>query len=136
MADAARVAGVRILRHQEVRSVSRLDTDEWQLTTAKGDIVCEELVNAAGLHAREVSALVGHKLPAVPMERQYLVTDELPDIDKLDNELPVLRDVSAPLYARQEGRSLLLGLYDREPVFWSVEGTPAGFDQELLQPDL
>ena len=80
--------------------------------------------------------MVGHHVPVVPMERQYLVTENVPGIRDLKQELPILRDISAPLYMRQEQQSLLLGLFDKEPVFWAADGTPPGFEQELLVPDL
>ena len=136
LADSARQGGAKVLRHQRVIAIDRNANGEWRLKTPITEIIAEQVVNAAGLHAREVSALVGHPLPAVPMERQYLVTEPVPGIDDRERELPVLRDVSAPLYARQERLGLLLGLYDQEPVFWAVDGTPDAFDQELLQPDL
>ena len=136
LADSARKAGAKILRHQCVTSIQASANSEWQLETQGINIVAEHVINSAGLHSREVSQLLDHRLPVVPMERQYLVTEPLSGIEDLEQELPVLRDVSAPLYARQEQLSLLLGLYDREPVFWAIEGTPPSFDQELLQPDL
>ena len=135
-ADQARAGGARILRHRRVTGLERRASGDWKLDTGEEDIVAEHIVNAAGLHAREVSRMVGHVLPAVPLERQYLVTDSLPGIGELSRELPILRDASVPLYARQEGDAMLLGLPDREPVFWAIEETPPDFDQELLPPDL
>ena len=72
---------------------------------------------------------------ALPTELQDRVLSYL-HLDQLIGELPVLRDASAPLYARQEGQAMLLGLYDKAPVFWSVNGTPSSFDQELLPADM
>ena len=136
LADSAREMGAKVFRHRPVTGIERTTSGAWKLSTPQGPIVAEQVVNAAGLHAREVSNLVGHQVPVVPMERQYLVTEPLPDIGDLKRELPVLRDASAPLYARQEGQAMLLGLYDNEPVFWAVDGTPHDFDQTLLSPDL
>ena len=136
LANAARERGARVLRRTRVRGIERHRDSHWNLLTDDGSIMAKHVVNAAGLHAREVSQMLGHQLPVVPMERQYLITEPLPDLDQLTGELPVLRDASAPLYARQEGPAMLLGLYDKTPVFWSVNGTPSSFDQELLPPDL
>lgn len=134
-ASVARERGVQINRHEEVRAIERHEP-YWHIVTDKQTYQCVHLVNAAGLHAREVSSLVGHVLPAVPMERQYLVTEPLAEIEQMADEMPVLRDASAPMYARQEGQSVLLGLYDAEPVFWALDGTPRDFDQTLLQANL
>ena len=111
LADNARQLGASVFRHQRVTRVARNPKGTWTIGTDKHDISAEHVVNAAGLHAREVSKMFGHVLPVVPMERQYLITETLPEIDDLSAELPVLRDASAPLYARQEGRAMLVGLY-------------------------
>lgn len=136
LAEEAVELGAKLHRRQPVTAIERQADGRWLVHTPQRAVVASQLVNAAGLHAREISKLVGRGVPVVPMERQYLLTDTLPDIEDVEAELPVLRDASAPLYARQEGGSLLLGLYDNEPVFWSVDSTPASFDQELLPPDL
>jgi dimethylglycine dehydrogenase len=135
LARQARAKGAEIYRHTRVTGLKRAN-GHWRVETEKGTITSEIVVNAAGLWAREVSAMVGHHVPVVPMERQYLVTETVPGIRDLKQELPILRDISAPLYMRQEQQSLLLGLFDKEPVFWSADGTPPGFEQELLVPDL
>jgi dimethylglycine dehydrogenase len=136
LADAARERGARIIRHTPVVAIAETSDGGWSVRTETVEIHTEHVVNAAGLHGREVSAMVGHQLAAVPMERQYIVTEDVPGIEDNANELPVLRDSSGPLYIRQERASLLLGLYDDEPVFWAIEGTPQEFTQELLTPDL
>ena len=136
LADAARGAGVEILRHTPVVAIEQSVGGDWCVRAETLEVRAKHVVNAAGLHAREVSALVGHRIPAVPMERQYIVTDAVPGIETHTRQLPVLRDASAPFYIRQEQRSLLLGLYDQEPVFWALDGTPPDFNQELLTSDL
>lgn len=136
LADAARERGAKIVRHRRVKGIERHRDSHWNLHTDDENIIAKHVVNAAGLHAREVAQMLGHPLPVVPMERQYLITEPLPDLARLPDELPVLRDASAPLYARQEGSAMLLGLYDKAPVFWAVDETPTEFDQALLPADL
>ena len=60
----------------------------WDVVTEKGTIHAEFIVNAAGLWGREVGALAGVNLPLVPVEHHYLVTDNMPEIENLDFELP------------------------------------------------
>lgn len=135
LARQARANGAEVYRHTRVTGMSR-ENGNWRVETDKGVITCEIVVNSAGLWGREVAAMVGYRPPMVPMERQYLVTEPVPGLKDLGHELPILRDITAPLYIRQERESLLLGLFDKEPVFWAADETPAGFEQELLVPDL
>jgi dimethylglycine dehydrogenase len=135
LARQARENGAEVYRHTRVVATTRAN-GHWRVETEKGPITCEIVVNSAGLWGREVAAMVGYHPPMVPMERQYLVTEPVEGLKALGRELPILRDIAAPLYMRQERESLLLGLFDKEPVFWAAEGTPDGFEQELLVPDL
>ncbi|MBT6118180.1 MAG: GcvT family protein, partial [Rhodospirillaceae bacterium] len=136
LAAEARAMGTEIRRHTRVIGLNPRLGGGWTVETEKGAIEAGQVINAAGLHAREVAALAGHALPVVPMERQYLVTEDVPGIEDLPHELPVLRDTAAPLYIRQEQRGLLLGLFDDAPVFWAPDGTPEDFDTDLLPNDL
>jgi dimethylglycine dehydrogenase len=53
LAKGARDLGARIERFCPVTAVRR-DGDDWIVSTPKGDIRCEKVVNAAGYYAREV----------------------------------------------------------------------------------
>jgi len=136
LAEEARALGAEIRRHSRVTGLKRRAGGGWIVETENGEIEAGQVINSAGLHGREVAAMAGHALPVVPMERQYLVTEPVEGIENLAQELPVLRDLSAPLYIRQEQRGLLLGLFDNAPVFWAVDGTPDEFDTDLLPNDL
>jgi len=80
LADAARKNGAAIYRKTEVRAIERLASGEWRVKTDKGDIVCETVVTATGNHAQRTAAMVGLQIPAIPVEHQYIVTDEIPAI--------------------------------------------------------
>ena len=136
LAAASRKNGATVLRHKPVLAIERYQNGYWRLISNDDSITAKHVVNAAGLHSREIAEMFGHKIPVVPMERQYLITEPLPELAQLPHELPVLRDAAAPLYIRQEGSAMLLGLYDSKPVFWAIEGTPPDFDQELLPANL
>ena len=135
-AQGARAAGAEIYRHTKVEGLKQKRSGEWQVITDKGTIRTEVVVNATGMWASEVGAMVGAVLPIVPMEHQYLVTDDIPELDDLAVELPVMRDPTGQFPVRQEGRGLLFGTYEDEAPFWSVDGIPPDFNQDLLPGDL
>jgi dimethylglycine dehydrogenase len=135
-AQSARKAGAEIYRYSPVTSVRRLPSGEWNVETPDGSVRCEYVVNAGGLWAREVGRLMGYELPIVPMEHQYIVTNDVPALSALEREIPAAVDFDGAAYLRQEGYGLLLGTYEHDCRHWATSGTPPDFGQELLPPDL
>ena len=133
-AKAARLQGAEIyLRNRVIELKPRAD-GSWDVVTEQGTIVAEYVVNAAGLWAREVGEMAGVVLPAHPMEHQYLVTDDIPQVYEHETELPHVIDPGGENYLRQEGRGLVIGFYEQACDPWAVDGTAWDFGHELL-PD-
>ena len=135
-AKAARDAGAEIYRQTPVTAIRRLPGGEWELRTPAGVLRAEYIVNAAGLWTREVGRLIGANLPVVPMEHQYLVTNEIAELAALGREIPAAVDFDGAVYLRQEGKGLLVGTYEQDCRHWAVNGTPLDFGIELLPPDI
>ena len=133
-AKAARMGGAEIVTQCMVTE-TKPTPDGWEVVTDKGAIRCEHLVNAAGLWAREVGAMAGVYLPLHPMEHQYLVTEDVPEIVAMEGEHPHVMDPGGESYLRQEGRGLCIGFYEQNCRPWAVDGTPWSFGQELLEDD-
>ena len=137
-AKAARMAGAVIETHCHVHKTNQRPDGTWDVVTAKGTIHAEHLVNAAGLWAREVAAMAGIYLPLHPMEHQYIVTDDVPEISAIidaGGEHPHVMDPAGESYLRQEGRGLCIGFYEQPCRPWAVDGTPWDFGHELLPDD-
>lgn len=133
-AKGARDRGTEIHRYCPVVETNLRQDGSWDVVTAKGTIRAERVINAAGLWAREVAAMAGVKLPLMPVEHHYLVTEALPEVEALGFELPLITDADAEYYMRQEGKGLLLGVYEDPCTHWAEAGTPPDFSHELL-PD-
>jgi dimethylglycine dehydrogenase len=106
LATGARQLGVRIIRRCRATDVKQLPTGEWKVSTGKGDIVCEHVVNAGGTYARQIGEWSGVLVPATSMTHHYLVTDTVPEFLDLERELPVIRDdkkVSGYIRMEQKG---------------------------------
>ena len=80
--------------------------------------------------------MAGLNLPLHPMEHQYLVTDDIPEVYERGEELPHVMDPSGMSYFRQEGRGLVIGIYEQACDPWAVDGTPWDFGHELLPDNL
>ncbi|SEM16765.1 dimethylglycine dehydrogenase [Roseovarius azorensis] len=135
-AKAARMGGAQIETHCMVRETKQRADGTWDVVTDKGTIHTEHVVNAGGLWAREVGAMAGVYLPLHPMEHQYIVTDEIPEIYNRDAEHPHVMDPAGESYLRQEGRGLCIGFYEQPCKPWAVGGTPWDFGHELLPDNL
>ncbi|MGR3463022.1 MAG: GcvT family protein [Roseovarius sp.] len=137
-AKAARMGGATIETHCMVHETNPRPDGTWDVVTDKGTIHAEHVVNAAGLWAREVGAMAGTYLPLHPMEHQYLVTDEVPEVAAIidgGGEHPHVMDPAGESYLRQEGRGLCIGFYEQPCRPWAVDGTPWEFGHELLPDD-
>lgn len=69
------------------------------------EIRAEHVVTASGNHAQRTARMLGIKLPAIPVEHQYVVTEPDPALAawrKSNPEHPVLRDADAKWYVREE----------------------------------
>ena len=136
-AKAAVRQGATIYRHTRVLELNPTGRGSWQVVTDKGNIEAEHVVNAAGLWAREVGHMVGVRLPLIPMEHHYLLTEDLPELVKAAREIPLVLDLDAEIYLRQERKGVLLGVYEKDATPWAVKGTPWEYGEtELLPPNL
>ncbi len=135
-ARAARLQGAEIVLRNPVRELVPRADGSWDVVTEQGTVHAEQVVNAAGLWAREVAAMAGFFLPCHAMEHQYLVTDDIPEVYQRDHELPHVMDPAGETYLRQEGRGLVLGIYEHDCEPWAVDGTPWDFGHELLPEKL
>ena len=131
-AKGARMQGAEIVLRNPVRELRPRPGGRWDVVTVQGTVNAEYVVNAAGLWAREVGEMAGVSLPCRPMEHQYLVTGDLPEVYERDAELPHCMDPAGESYLRQEGRGLVVGMYEQGCELWAVDGTPEDFGHELL----
>jgi dimethylglycine dehydrogenase len=131
-AKAAKAQGAEIVLRNRVVELNPRGDGTWDVVTEQGTVVADTVVNAAGLWAREVGEMAGVTLPLHAMEHQYLVTDDIPEVYEHGSELPHVMDPAGESYLRQEGRGLVLGLYEQACEPWAVDGTPWDFGHELL----
>ncbi len=135
-AKAAKMAGAEIVLRNPVLELNPQADGSWEVVTKEGTVIAEHVVNAGGLWAREVGEMAGVYMPLHPMEHQYLVTDDTPDVYELDRELPHVMDPEGESYLRQEGRGLCIGFYEQACDAWAERGTPMDFGHELLNNNL
>lgn len=136
MARAARTGGAEIYRRNRVIDINLLPGGEWEVVTEQGSITCEHVVNAAGCYGPQVGAMVGLKVPYVNMMHCYIVTENVPEIEALDVELPVIRDPYSSNYLRQEAQGILVGAYETADAqaIW-LDGADWDLENPLFDAD-
>ncbi len=152
MAKGARQRGVEIVRRAQVDSYDWTGS-EWivsgRMMVEKGgnliaadetfEIRAEHVVTATGNHAQRTAKMLGIKMPAIPVEHQYIVTEPDPVLAewrKSNGEHPVLRDADAKWYVREERGGWILGPYERNAPARFEFAVPDSFRADLFPLDL
>jgi dimethylglycine dehydrogenase len=152
MAKGARQHGVTIERKWQVDGY-RWTGDHWEVTVTRmedrgGNLVAtddqeviraEHVVTATGNHAQRTARLLGLRIPAIPVEHQYIVTEQDPALlqwRSTNPQHPVLRDADAKWYVREERGGWILGPYERNAPARFEYGVPPGFRADLFPLDL
>jgi dimethylglycine dehydrogenase len=152
MAKGARQRGVAIERKWQVDGYAWTG-DHWDVTCTKmvekgGNLVpsderivihAEHVVTATGNHAQRTARLLGIKIPAIPVEHQFIVTEPDPALvswRKSNPEHPVLRDADAKWYVREERGGWILGPYEHGAPARFEYSVPDTFRADLFPLDL
>ncbi|MDP4031385.1 MAG: FAD-dependent oxidoreductase [Pseudorhodobacter sp.] len=152
MAKGARQFGVTIERRVQVNGY-RWTGSEWVVSCVRmieqgGNLIAsddsfeihaEHVVTATGNHAQRTARLLGIKIPAIPVEHQYVVTEPDPALvewRKTNPEHPVLRDADAKWYVREERGGWILGPYEKGAPARFPYGVPDTFRADLFPLDL
>lgn len=135
-AGAAKKLGAEVILRNRVLALTPLPSGEWRVETELGPVTAQHVVNAAGLWARRVGRMVGVDLPITPMQHHYLVTGDIPVLAALSEEMCSVTDMDGYTYLRQEHNSVMLGVYERNPVHWQTDGASWDFGMDLLPEDV
>jgi glycine cleavage system aminomethyltransferase T/glycine/D-amino acid oxidase-like deaminating enzyme len=100
--------------------------------TTRGRIATEIVVAAAGVWSPRIGRMAGVTLPLVPMQHQYAQTAPLAELAG-NITLPNLRDPDKLVYLRQDGPTLILGGYERNPASFDADAIPDN-ENPTIQP--
>jgi len=137
---AARSAGAEINEQTEVTGAVQMPGGEWKLTTNRGEITAEHVVLCTGNYARQTGRMFGLKVPVIPVEHQYIVYDESPELKAYrqagGRELAVLREPDQSYYFREERMGWILGPYEAGAPARFADGVPSWFGKDLFPGEL
>jgi len=131
LAAAARKQGATIKTQCPVSAITK-EGNSWIVHSEQGDVRTPNIVMAASFWTRDLLQPLGLNIPLYATEHHELITEAVPELEALDNEVPAYRDSHVSCSMRQEQKGFLLGVYETDPVFWSLDGIPTDFKEELF----
>jgi glycine cleavage system aminomethyltransferase T/glycine/D-amino acid oxidase-like deaminating enzyme len=124
VADAARALGVRFRLNERVTGIDLGPRHEViAVRTEKDTIGTELVVNAAGMWAPRIAAMVGSFIPSTPVDHQHVALKAVPG-HELPNDMPAWRDPDNLVYGKAEHGGMLFGGYEAEPNARWLDGVP------------
>jgi glycine cleavage system T protein len=132
LAKGARMGGAQIIEGIKVTDIHVQHGTISGVSTDRGDIVCEYVVNCAGMWAREVGKMVGVAIPLHAAEHMHVTTNPIAGTYK---GMPYLRDMDGYIYIKEEMGGLLMGGFEPLAKPWGMQGIPEEFAYTQLQED-
>ncbi len=132
LAKGARNMGAKVFENTRVTGVTKKDGRVTGVTTDKGPIEAEYVVNCGGMWGREVGAMAGVNVPLHACEHFYIVTEAIPDLQR---DLPVLRVPDECAYYKEDAGKFLLGAFEPNSKPWGMDGIPDDFCFDQLPED-
>ena len=135
VADAARALGVRVRTGVRVTGFKLSARREiTAVLTDAGPIATELVVNAAGMWAPQVAAMVGGFIPSTPVDHQHIALKAVPG-SELPREMPCFRDPDNLVYGKSEHGGMVFGGYELNPRSRWEDGVPWEHAAQSLPPD-
>ncbi|MGI9449184.1 MAG: GcvT family protein [Geminicoccaceae bacterium] len=127
LAYAAEEEGAEIHQQTAVIAMSQEPDGSWLIITDRGEVAADVVVNAAGLWANDIMAMIGLDVPMVAIEHQYAITEDVAEIQAVDGQLPSLCDPDASILLRCERDDVLIDAYGDEAKSRTTSGMPSDF---------
>ncbi len=133
LAKGARMRGALVFERTRVLDVTTKDGAVTGVRTDQGDIEAEIVINCAGQWAKAIGLMAGVNVPLHSAEHFYVVTDQIPGIDRM---MPILRDPDGYTYMKEEVGGLVVGGFEPVAKPWvAPDQIPYPFEFQLLDED-
>ncbi len=134
LASAARELGAEIRTHTLVTGIETRNGAVVAVETEHGRIEAETVVNAAGMWAPRIAAMVGTFACSIPVDHQHIALHAVEGHD-LSRTTPCFRDTDNLVYGKAESGGVLFGGYEPNPVSRWHDGVPWEHGATMLPAD-
>ena len=132
LAKGARMGGATIIEDCKVTGIHTKNGKVTGVSTEQGDVTAEFVVNCGGMWGREIGLMAGVAVPLQAAEHFYIVTEPM----DLPPTTPVMRDMDACAYFKEDAGKLLIGAFEPNAKPWGMNGIPEDFCFDELPEDL
>lgn len=137
----AQARGARFRGSTRVTGITQRGGRVTGVQTDRGEVPADVVVCCAGFWGRAVGAMVGMRVPLLPLAHQYAVTGQVPPLvgqgdERLEARLPILRHQDQDLYYREHNDRLGIGSYAHRPMPVGLDELPEGAATERAMPSM
>lgn len=106
--------------------------------TDKGNIRADYVLIACGVWSPRIARMAGASIPLTPMVHQFITVGPIPLFEKTKGEIeyPIVRDVDANMYERQNGSDMEVGSYMHRPLWHDPDEIPSNEAAALTPTEL
>jgi len=131
LAKGARSRGAKVIEGVKVTGVTQENGRATGVTTERGNIEADFVVNCAGMWGHEVGKMAGVNVPLQACEHFYIVTEAIEGL----TQLPVLRVPDECAYYKEDAGKMLLGAFEPNAKPWGMDGISEDFCFDQLPED-
>jgi glycine cleavage system aminomethyltransferase T/glycine/D-amino acid oxidase-like deaminating enzyme len=108
------------------------------VVTDKGRITCDHVVVACGVWSPRIAAMAGATIPLTPAVHQMIDVGPIPLLEETRAEIafPIVRDMDAGMYERQNGGDMEVGSYAHRPILHTPDEIPSIAESQLSPTQL
>jgi 4-methylaminobutanoate oxidase (formaldehyde-forming) len=134
VASAARELGAEIRINTLVTGIETRNGAVTAIETEGGRIEAETVVNAAGMWAPRIAAMVGTFACSIPVDHQHIALHAV-EGHELPRNTPCFRDTDNLIYGKAESGGVMFGGYEPNPVSRWHDGVPWEHGSKMLPAD-
>jgi glycine cleavage system aminomethyltransferase T/glycine/D-amino acid oxidase-like deaminating enzyme len=128
MRERAREGGaLAVLANTEILAIDVEHGRVRAVRTTRGSVETETVVIASGVWSPRIARLAGASIPLTPAVHQMIAVGPVPRFAGASQsiEFPIVRDMDAHMYERQDGTSLEVGSYAHRPILHDPDEIPS-----------
>ena len=126
--EMARAKDVDVRFRSAVTGIERAASGGWTVTSDRGSLRCEHLVNAAGAWSGAIAGMAGLEVPVGPKRIQIFLSAPIDD----PRTYPLTIDLATGAYLRSEGDRVLVGLDNLQQEIGFTEGMDWDWMERVL----